>query len=627
MKQFNFYSLASALLLAGAVGFNSCSSDTVEPGGNPGVAGQVVKTQFAINIPYAKGSGNNAKASTRMTEDNTQAAGATKAFRGIENLRLFTLSSEPSSTSSCTDNIFIGNGENGTSVGTTAGDWRSVYSDVAITVGTKYLALYGFAGNKTNQGSAEIGKLNLPTNIGETKELSDLSFSLAPIHSASISENQNDATNIIDALNSILNAEATYTSGEDSKSIKWSEISNNTDYSTENERKALKGLLDRFTKLTAGSAASCIATINGLITQLGEPTEDQKLRSAIKNKCTSAIQTLSGNTFPRNLNLPDGIAKIKYTTGSGFAYVDEVELGTSNNIDYKKISYPAELTYFVSSEAMASDQLSSNGTGFPAYDTWTNENSNTDQVWTEKGFSKDGVTESTRTVALKSPLRYGVANMKLSVSCATENLDDNAVEQASQSQANAIPVTENGFPVKAVLIGGQPEKVAWDYEPTKNETFKYTIYDTDMNKTKTGSDDETQELEFAARYNGTKTFNYTLVLDNLKKAENETTASEQQDVYITIELENNSGIAFYGKDGLVPANGRFYLVGKIAKEKFTNGITHAFVKDYTTEVNLNINSLKSAYNCIPDLRSSQISLGLAVDLDWKTGIKFDVNIE
>lgn len=625
MKQFKFYSLASAMLLAGAVGLNSCSSDSVEPGGAPGIAGQVVKTQFAINIPYAKGSGNNAKAMTRMTEDNTQANGGTANFRGIDDLRLFTLSAQPTPSSTCTDNIFIGNGENASSFGT-AGDWRSVYSDVAITVGTKNLILYGFAGNRANQESDKIGKLNRPTNIEETKSLSDLTFSLAPIHSASISENQNEATNIITALNGILDASATYTSGETQKTVKWSEIGTNIDYSSENERKALKGLLDRFTKLTAGSAASCIATINGLITQLGDPTEDQKLRSAIKNQCNNAIRTLDGNNFPRNLKLPDGIAKIKYTAGSGFAYVDEVQIG-SNSIDYKKISYPAELTYFVSSEAMASDNVLANVTGFPEYDIWTNDANNTDEVWTAKGFSKEGVKESTRTVALKKPLRYGVANMKLSVSCASETLDDNAVAQANQSAANVITVKGEGFPVKAVLVGGQPEKVAWDYEPTSSEQFKYTIYDTDMNKTKNaGSDGQTQELDFAARYNGTKTYNYTLVLDNFKKDENGSAASDQDDVYITIELENNSGEPFYGSDGLIPAGGRFYLVGKIDKSKFTESITHAFVKDYTTEVNLSIKSLKSAYNCIPDLRSSQISLGLAVDLKWEKGITFTVDL-
>jgi hypothetical protein len=35
------------------------------------------------------------------------------------------------------------------------------------------------------------------------------------------------------------------------------------------------------------------------------------------------------------------------------------------------------------------------------------------------------------------------------------------------------------------------------------------------------------------------------------------------------------------------------------------------------------NSLKSAYTTIPDLRASQISLGLSVNLEWQTGLSFD----
>ncbi len=35
------------------------------------------------------------------------------------------------------------------------------------------------------------------------------------------------------------------------------------------------------------------------------------------------------------------------------------------------------------------------------------------------------------------------------------------------------------------------------------------------------------------------------------------------------------------------------------------------------------NSLKSAYVTVPDLRSTQISLGLSVNLEWQTGLVFD----
>ena len=99
-----------------------------------------------------------------------------------------------------------------------------------------------------------------------------------------------------------------------------------------------------------------------------------------------------------------------------------------------------------------------------------------------------------------------------------------------------------------------------------------------------------------------------------------------------IKRENN-GDAFYGADGLVPKNGRFYLVGKLDPSA-TSGVTkpegsrldRVFVQDHTTTANFTIKNLKNAYNCIPDLRAAGVNVGLAVDLSWQEGITFDVDI-
>lgn len=143
--------------------------------------------------------------------------------------------------------------------------------------------------------------------------------------------------------------------------------------------------------------------------------------------------------------------------------------------------------------------------------------------------------------------------------------------------------------------------------------FDYTIYDTKMNVDANAS--------FAAKYNpATTQWNYTLVLDN-------NNCETKQKVYVTVELENNAS-DFYGKDGLVPKNGKFYLVGLLTVDKSDNkDYDRIFVKDHTTIANVSINSLKNAYNCIPDMRSSKISLGLAVDIKWSKGITVDVPID
>ena len=50
-----------------------------------------------------------------------------------------------------------------------------------------------------------------------------------------------------------------------------------------------------------------------------------------------------------------------------------------------------------------------------------------------------------------------------------------------------------------------------------------------------------------------------------------------------------------------------------------------FIQDYMTTAKFTIgaNSLQSAIIAVPDLRSTQISLGLSVDLSWGSGLTFE----
>ena len=87
---------------------------------------------------------------------------------------------------------------------------------------------------------------------------------------------------------------------------------------------------------------------------------------------------------------------------------------------------------------------------------------------------------------------------------------------------------------------------------------------------------------------------------------------------------------FYGKDGVVPNGAKFYLVGELDPGKtgltLPTGVDRVFVQDHITTANFTIKDLKKAYNCIPDLRTSGINVGLAVDLSWKSVIEFNVEL-
>lgn len=258
---------------------------------------------------------------------------------------------------------------------------------------------------------------------------------------------------------------------------------------------------------------------------------------------------------------------------------------------------------------MVSDKDMSNLNDFPAYNDWTNP---TGANWTGKNFDEKAVENSTKTVGLKAPVQYSVAVLKSTVRCNAATLEDNAKEAGSFDKNQQISVPTDGFKVTGILIGGQPASVDWKYEPASTGSFANTIYDKEMNGSMVAKHE-------ASASNA----NYTLVFDNKK-------SDTQSPVYVTIELENNSGQAFYGKDGIIQKNTKFYLVGQLNPNKTgltnPNSVNRVFMQDYVTTANFNITDLKSAYNCIPDLRTSGINVGLAVDLDWKSGITFDVDI-
>lgn len=613
MKKFRFFSFASAMLLASAAGMVSCSSDSIEPTGGSGATGQVVKTQFAINIPYGGNSSTNqAKKVTRMTDEMTQQSG--KPFRGISDIVLLTFNGNPSTAGNTEATSIIDIGTDGNAY---AQDKHSkLYRDIEIPVGTSHMLFYGRATKKSDATDFQAGKI---TDVGtKTTEnvLANISHELTPINSTANFTTDTYAGKIIDALNSIANAKVT-----DGTDYTWAAIGNETtlpSWLTENEKKFLAARYKEFTKLEAGSKTSVVEFIKNLQTALVGETgattipAERKLTKEIYDKCGEALTAIESIDFPGKFNLPDGAASLSWIAGeSKFAYnaPENVTIGSGNYINYQNICYPAELSYFVNTTTMVSDKDMSNLSEFPAYNDWTNP---TGANWTGKNFEESAVTNTTKTVGLKEPVQYSVAVLKSTVRCNAATLEDNAKEAGSFDENQQIPVPTDGFKVTGILIGGQPASVDWKYDPVSTESFANTIYDKEMN----GS-------MVAKAETSASNANYTLVFDNKK-------SDTQSPVYVTIELENNSGQAFYGKDGIIQKDTKFYLVGQLNPN--TNGLTNpnsvnrVFVQDYVTTANFKIKDLKSAYNCIPDLRTSGINVGLAVDLDWKSGITFDVDI-
>ena len=608
MKKVKFFGLAGFILLASGAGFSSCSSDSADSTGGTGVAGQVVKTQFAINIPYGNNpSANQAKKVTRMTADMTQ---QNNHFRGISEIVLLTFDGDPESkgTINADKPIYIGADGNAYEKDPN----RRLYRDIEIPVGTTYMLFYGKA-SKNTESKFEAGYITEKANKKTEKDLASISHELTPINSTANFTTDADAQAIIGALNDIAKAQVQ----EGSATYTWAAIGSETtlpSWLTEHEQEFLKDRYNAFITLTAGSKTSVKASIESLKAALAGETPGadvpatKLLTAEIYKKCKEALDKINTlSDFPGKFYLPDGAAALSWTSGE-FAYKvpGSATFVTGNTIDYQKICYPAELSYFVNTKTMVSDKDMSSLNDFPDYTDWIKE---TGGDWSAKTiFSESEVKNSTKTVGLKDPVQYSVAVLKSTVKCNAAKLDDNGIEKGGLEANQQIQVPTEGFKVTGILIGGQPASVDWKYEPaTTGESFANTIYDKVMNDAPMYAKNETSATNA----------NYTLVFDN-KNASNKV-------VYVTIELENNSGMDFYGNDGIILKNAKFYLVGKLDPTGKTES-DHVFVQDHITKANFNIKTLKGAYNCIPDLRTSGINVGLAVDLSWKSGIEFNVEL-
>lgn len=600
MSNKNHFALMSAMLLTGAVAFTACSSDeelAAEGNPTPAVPGEVVKTQFAISIPYGP--------KTRMSADNTQ---NNNNFLGMKNVHLLSFANEP------------GNGGTAASAvipltdisGITADASSKIYNDVNVPLATKYFLFYATAPMGTDAaGKFAKGVLNDAKLATEgTTNLSQLTFALEPVlgNNVTVSTNE-DATKLLSVLNSVENV---------------SNWSNSTD-------EEFKALHTAFVTMKAGSANNIKLALQNLYNTVerwasatGESTDKTAalaIRTAITSGATftvtgeAAPYTLSTTlTFPQNLNLPDGAVELAYnadgTAGQKFSYVEDAT-GSGNVFGDKlkatDICFPTSLYYFINTDLAASND---------EVDTWPSTTNNwvTSAPWVTNNTAwGNAVTATTRSIALKKNIQYGVANLKLTVKCKAAQLKDKGTES---NPAVWVNVPAEGFPVTAVLVGGQPTLADWKLEPAASTQMDKTIYD------KCATDDGNK---LVAKAGTASTPNYTLVLSD--------TLVTAQKVNFAVELENNSGVEFRGADGIIPVGGKFYLVGQLDPNESGNSTkpanwtkAHIFAADHTTTANVTISSLASAYNTIPDLRATKMELGLSVDLSWSAGMSFDVEI-
>lgn len=599
MKKLSSFFLMGTVALAGLGVMSSCSSDDLgnDSTTNPGET-KAVKTQFALNIPRANGG-------TRMSGDNAQ---ANKNFLGMEDIRMYSFKGEPTASSTSTATFTLANIAPG--ISETASS--KIYSDVSVPVGTTHFLFYAHAPQGTTDAKKfELGVLDFTAPTTDATATNGISAALVAV--------KKEDTASPAALLGILNGVAGVTNWADA------------DATSE-----LGKLYAKYTSAKAGSANSIRLTLQSLYNNLGgivtganvaHQTIAKDIRTKIeesfnKTTATDGYVTLAYkedspySTYPNNINLPDGAVQLSFDATNKFTYAAESNLTGIQNLNASKVCFPASIYYFQSSDLAAT-----------AKELETNQWPTTTTKWTAatapwlkaENTLADGWTASvqptTRSIAMRQNINYGVANLATTVKCGAASLPDNTgltVTDPSEF-SGTVAVPEAGFPVTGLLIGGQPTKVGFDFQPTSDAKYVQTVYDKNLNG-------------IVAKNAESTTTNYTIVLPNDKGRG----VAKQEMVNVAIELTNNSGVAFRGADGIIPAGAKFYLVGKLEpKADALTGVDKpaVFMSDYMTTMNLTIKSLKSAYNTIPDLRSTKLQLGLSVDLDWQAGLQFDVEIK
>lgn len=351
--------------------------------------------------------------------------------------------------------------------------------------------------------------------------------------------------------------------------------------------------------------------------------------------------------FPTNFNLMEGAAYLTFNASTKtFVYPDTfnmIGMDAGNGYSASNFYYPSELLYFGNSPVRTSN-VEYSASDYPAdASAWSSRD------WANTGWDKDIVATDTRSVAMVKNIRYGVSMLETSVAYA--KVDNTTIGSLStnnpylpEETVSVTRIVMDGeeaktvcaFQLTGVIIGGQPKQVGWDFLPI-SESGEGFIYD------KFNAIDIPASVKSAS--------NYTVVFDNFNSAKAEA-GTAQDKVHVALEFLNNSDKDFYGKNNWVRQGEHFYLIGELdpgdpqANPSTVKNITwptdgciippynangtstqqpRIFIQDFKTTVTFNIgkNSLKYAYLTVPDLRSSNMTLGLSVDIQWRQGLIYD----
>lgn len=457
----------------------------------------------------------------------------------------------------------------GQNLGTTEGNATKTFTDVALPTGDIAFLFYG-------QEDVAAGKVALSQSAGAVYTPADITFSLNNI----LADATNDVAfktlfEAIEGLNTVLDAQI----GAAADPLKV-------------ELTALKTDWHKFTSASNANLGLAFTFLTDAVAALEEGAAKTALSEQV-TQMTSALVT----GYP--YGLPEGTFALK--EGEVRLSGDEVT-GLDNIIAAAKARYmkPAALTYYVN--AYPVDYSNTNAAALQ----WDKTAGLINAAGSGINAARTQISPSTTKIALNKTINYGVGRLDVApVFIAAGGV----METANDPDGNMTPVSvnNNSFELTGVLVGNLPTTLDWELNPSGE--FGATVFDTEVEKSAVSV--------FANAASATYDKCSYIILPA-------TTGLKALGKNATIALQfKNNGAQFYGKDGIVPAGGTFYIAGQLSQNGTSDVMEDAIKKDFYTTAKLRIVTLKNATNTVPDIVNPTLELSMYVDLEWQEGVIFD----
>lgn len=572
---------AIGLMLFFVVALSGCASHEESP--EPVVI-EAPKEPESISLLLACAPGSSDKAMTRLEDQVVQLNGAA-SYRSITNLQVYAIKEGKPV------NATVDTEESSEIKDDYSKFYHFKYCDMPTL--TNGCLVYAKALDVAQGTLAATLRYNGSLNAVISEQVNtfdDIQFSLESILDATEARESGDdrdtweieAWTLANALSTVVNE-----SHDEENTLVWKTSTN----------AILKNLFQRFTNNGAdlpGSAASVKQWMLDLarsaqyyitsgLSAIGD--DEKALLAIIKDKANTAAGeiTVGAMSYPRDINLPDGAAALRWT---GDKFEPQMQTTTLDDINsVSRFVYPPALYYFVNSSIWTSN-LARTFNDYKDKDHWKSTSEN-DADAVQPLFSDGGtVMTNTKTVAIADPLQYAVAHLTMDVKADAATLP---YETGNEDKIDISKLT-----LKGVIIGGQ-RSVGYDFKPISNSQYDVNfVYDS--------------QVSGALKTTG-DTY-HTFALQSL----------DGEDVNIILELEYSGDTGFKCFNGYVYPGTRFYLVGEVKLESGSGGDASSqgrvFTQDYTTTIEMTVKSLEKAYNVLPSLLSSSLEIGVMITPQW-----------